>query len=182
MGSYQLFRRVKSFPRRVTHAQGVCLGWSTVWPVRPVSSQMKRTSSQTGSGQNDPASNRSVLLLRSAKAREIGELWREKCVHAPALDYPIKLVRTSSSFSTGQSGQMETDLRSLCSSGLCPGGTPQILGWGCAAGIPKAVCAYQAYKCESGRIHGALACFKFWPSLCDLLQCRNRCDIWLRGR
>ena len=40
--------------------------------------------------------SRSVLPLRSAKAREFGELWREKCTRAP-WTYPFQiLVRTSS--------------------------------------------------------------------------------------
>ena len=54
--------------------------------------------------------SRSVLPLRSAKAREFGELWREKCTHAP-WTFPFKLVRTSF-FSAGQSGQMESDFLS----------------------------------------------------------------------
>ena len=39
--------------------------------------------------------SRSVLPLRSAKAREFGELWREKCTRAP-WTFPFKLARTSS--------------------------------------------------------------------------------------
>ena len=37
----------------------------------------------------------SLLPLRSAKAREFGELWREKCTRAP-WTFQFKLVRTSS--------------------------------------------------------------------------------------
>ena len=44
--------------------------------------------------------SRSVLPLRSAKARELGELWREKCTRAP-WSLPFKLARTSS-FNLGQ--------------------------------------------------------------------------------
>ena len=40
--------------------------------------------------------SRSVLPLRSAKAREFGDwLWREKCTRAP-WPFPFKLARTSS--------------------------------------------------------------------------------------
>ena len=39
--------------------------------------------------------SRSVLPLRSAKAREFGELWREKYTRAP-LTFPFKLASTSS--------------------------------------------------------------------------------------
>ena len=39
--------------------------------------------------------SRSVLPLRSAKAREFGELWREKCTCAP-WNLPFKLARTGS--------------------------------------------------------------------------------------
>ena len=37
----------------------------------------------------------SVLLLRSAKVPEFGELWHEKCTRA-AWTFPFKLARTSS--------------------------------------------------------------------------------------
>ena len=39
--------------------------------------------------------SRSVLPLRSAKAREFGELWREKCTRAP-WTFPFKPARISS--------------------------------------------------------------------------------------
>ena len=39
--------------------------------------------------------SRSVLPLRSAKAREFGKLWWEKCTRAP-WTLPLKLARTSS--------------------------------------------------------------------------------------
>ena len=39
--------------------------------------------------------SRSVLPPRSAKAREFGELWREKCTRAPCT-LSLKLARTSS--------------------------------------------------------------------------------------
>ena len=47
----------------------------------------------------------SVLPLRSAKAQEFGELWREKCTCA-LWTFTFKLVRNSS-FGPGQNGQME---------------------------------------------------------------------------
>ena len=37
----------------------------------------------------------SVLPLRSAKAREFGELWREKCTRVP-WTFPFQITRTSS--------------------------------------------------------------------------------------
>ena len=37
--------------------------------------------------------SRSVLPLRSAKAQELGELWREKCMRTPWA-FPFKLART----------------------------------------------------------------------------------------
>ena len=43
----------------------------------------------------------SVLPLRSDKAREFGDLWREKCTHAPWTS-PFKLARTTSSSVLGQ--------------------------------------------------------------------------------
>ena len=51
--------------------------------------------------------SRSVLLLRSAKAREFEELWRDKCTHAPwtfHLNWPGPVL------SADQTGQMESDL------------------------------------------------------------------------
>ena len=49
--------------------------------------------------------SRSVLPLRSAKAREFGELWREKCTRAP-WTFPFKLVRTSS-FRPARPGKLD---------------------------------------------------------------------------
>ena len=48
--------------------------------------------------------SRSVLPLRSAKAREYGELWREKCTRAP-LNLSISTGQNQF-FSAGQTGQM----------------------------------------------------------------------------
>ena len=36
--------------------------------------------------------SRSVLPLRSAKAREFGELWREKCTRVP-WNFPLRLAK-----------------------------------------------------------------------------------------
>ena len=49
-----------------------------------------------------------VLLFRSAKAREFGELWREKCARAPST-FPVKLA-INQFFSAGQTGPMENNL------------------------------------------------------------------------
>ena len=49
--------------------------------------------------------SRSVLPLQSAKAREFGELWREKCTRA-LWTFPFKLGRTSS-FMPARTDQLE---------------------------------------------------------------------------
>ena len=53
--------------------------------------------------------SRSVLLLRSAEAREFGELWREK-YYARALDLSIETGERQFC-SASQNGQTESDLR-----------------------------------------------------------------------
>ena len=54
--------------------------------------------------------SRSVPPLRSAKARELRELWREKCMRA-LWTSPFKLARTSFFFSAGHNRQMKSAFR-----------------------------------------------------------------------
>ena len=64
----------------------------------------------TGSGQNGPAHGSEWLrsLLQSAKVRDSGELWREKCTRMP-WTFPVKLARTSS-FQPARTGKWRATL------------------------------------------------------------------------
>ena len=86
-----------------------------VSPVRPLSldSVLKWSAHvlRTSSGQNGPAHGSEPLSSPAPVGQSAGkELWREKCTREP-WTFPFKLARTSSSFSAGQNGQMESELK-----------------------------------------------------------------------